>query len=137
MDRHEKKEWLSRAYNLDRRLRGKIRRFESLSALATRTTASYDCVSPLAGFATSRLESYAVMIADLGTEISADTEKLRSIKEETQKVIHGIGDALMENILELRYLDMMQWEEIAAVLGLSTNYVYQLHMRALDKLQVN
>ena len=136
MTRNEKKEWLSRAYHLDRRIRAKMRRAESLSCLATRASGISDGI-PVSngGYAASRLESIAVRLADLSTEIEKDNGELETISVQIRNAIRTVGDQTMEDILEMRYLDMLKWEEIAALLGLSTNYIYQLHLRALNMVK--
>ena len=50
--------------------------------------------------------------------------------------ISSIGDQTLEDILEMRYLDMLKWEEISAMMGLSVDYTYQLHRRTLEMVNV-
>lgn len=137
MTNREKKEWLSRAYHMDLRLRAKMRRAESLASLATRASSIGDG-APVSGggYMTSRLESIAVRLADLGTEIEHDTEAMRLAVEEIRSAILTVCDQTLVDILEMRYIDMMKWEEISAMLGLSVDYTYQLHRRALEMVRV-
>lgn len=137
MTNSEKKEWLSRAYHMDRRLRAKMRRAESLANLATKASSIGDGV-PVSGggYMTSRLESIAVRLADLGTEIEKDADDMRRMVEETRSAISTVGDQTLVDILEMRYIDMMKWEEISAMMGLSVDYTYQLHRRALEMIRV-
>ena len=138
MTRNEKKEWLSRAYHLDRRIRAKMRRAESLSCLATKASAVCDGVPVSSGgYASSRLESIAVRLADLGTEIEKDNAELVAVSAQIRNAIRTVGDQTMEDILEMRYLDMLKWEEISAMMGLSVDYTYQLHRRALEMVKFN
>ena len=137
MTRNEKKEWLSRAYHLDRRIRAKMRRAESLSCLATKASGISDGIPvSTGGYAASRLESIAVRLADLSTEIEKDNVELTEITGQIRSAISSVGDQTMEDILEMRYLDMLKWEEISAMMGLSVDYTYQLHRRALEIVQV-
>ena len=133
MTRNEKKEWLSRAYHLDRRIRAKMRRAESLSCLATKASGISDGIPvSTGGYAASRLESIAVRLADLSTEIEKDNGELEAVSAQIRNAIRTVGDQTMEDILEMRYLDMLKWEEISAMMGLSVDYTYQLHRKALD-----
>ena len=131
------KEWLSRGYHLDRRIRAKVRRTESLLALATRASAMYDEAGARGlGNATSRLEDAAVRLADLSDEIARESEELAKVLSETRRAIAAVGDDTSRDILEMRYIDMMRWEEIASTLSLSVDYTYQLHRRALEMVRM-
>ena len=137
MTRNEKKDWLSRAYHLDRRIRAKMRRAESLSCLATKASSSCDNVPVSAsGFTTSKLESIAVRLADLSTEIENDMAELKTISAQIKSAITTVGDQSMVDILEMRYIDMLKWEEISAILNLSTDYAYQLHRKAIEIIRI-
>lgn len=137
MTRNEKKEWLSRAYHLDRRIKTNMRRAEGLLSLATRATTIYsEAGCHGLGDATSRLEDAAVKLADISTSISNDTEELEKVLTDIRSAIDGVGDATAREILVMRYLDMMRWEDISSNLSLSVDYTYQLHRKALGLLRI-
>lgn len=49
--------------------------------------------------------------------------------------IRAVGDATYEELLTLRYLDGMTWEQIAEAMHYDARYIYKLHGRALQRVR--
>lgn len=66
------------------------------------------------------------------SELSAAfTEKYK----EVERVIGSLGDDTLEEVLELRYLRFLKWEEIASAMNYSERQTLRLHGVALKKMQ--
>ena len=64
---------------------------------------------------------------------AAYTEKYK----EVERVIGGLGDDTLEEVLELRYLRFLKWDEIAVRMSYTERRVLQLHGRALKKISLD
>ena len=129
-----KKEYLSQAYYLDKRIKSKERQLETLKAHAVYVGPIYDEKVSASPSHRSAMESAAVRIVELEKEIQSQIENLVRLKSEIEKVIHSIGNDQYETLLEMRYLAFMGWDEIAARMNLSKRYVFKVHGRALDMI---
>lgn len=58
------------------------------------------------------------------------------LKAEIKKVIDGVENIECRLILELRYLCFRSWEEIAVEMDYSIDYVFKIHRRALEMVDI-
>lgn len=127
------KEYLEQAYRIDERIESKLTQIESLKSLATRVTSVFSDMPHSSTPDNQRLEKTIVEIIDLENEILDDIDKLVKVKYEVQNTINSISDIRQRLILEMRYLRLMTWEQIAIELSLDLSWVHRLHGRALKK----
>jgi DNA-directed RNA polymerase specialized sigma subunit len=57
------------------------------------------------------------------------------MKAEIYNAIQSLDDAECRTILEKRYLSMLDWVQIAAEMGCSTEKAYKKHRQALEALE--
>lgn len=127
------KEYLEQAYQIDERIESKLMQVESLKDLATRVTSVFSDMPHSSTPDNQRLEKTIVEIIDLENDILDDIGELVKIKYEVQNTINSISDIRQRLILEMRYLRLMTWEQIAIELSLDLSWVHRLHGRALKK----
>lgn len=77
------------------------------------------------------IEEQTVRILDLEMAIGQDEKALSNARSEITAAISGINNDNLATILQMRYLDYMQWEDIMASLDYCRSYLYELHGRAL------
>lgn len=131
------KEFLSQAFYLDKRIKGKLKQIERLRGLAEGAMVSFSDMPKIMGdHRRSKVEEYAVHIADLEKELASDIENMKKLQKDIKEAIARIGNIQLETILELRYLSYLQWPEIAAEMNYSADYVFQLHRRALRMIHL-
>jgi DNA-directed RNA polymerase specialized sigma subunit len=131
------KEYLSQAWYLDKRIRTKERQLDWL-----RSHAAY--VSPRISeepkvFTSGRrspVEEAVVRIVELESEISTSIAGLMQLKQEIGRTIRSVNNMECETLLEMRYLTFLAWDQIAAQLGYSRDYIYHLHRKALELVRV-
>ena len=63
-------------------------------------------------------------------------EEVLTLKDEIQEAIATVDDAVMELVLTYRYVNCWDWNEVADKLGYAESYVYELHRKALQKVQI-
>lgn len=137
MTNYEKKQWLSRAFLIDKRIKYKFKHIESLRNLATTASQKLNETSDIhSGYESSKVEEYAVKIADLETELKMDIMELADTKREVMAAIKSVTNPEASMVLELRYLNMKSWEYISEEMHYASGYVYKVHRRALDILVI-
>ena len=125
------REFLSRAYRLDREIKSKLDQIASLEDLAT------NCSPVLTGMPRnpnrggSPMADAVCKIIDLRDELNRELVQLVNYKTEAVKVIHQVKNSDYRLILEKRYINYMSWETIAVELGYSESWVLKLHRKAI------
>lgn len=130
------KEYLGQAYRLDQRIDAKLEQVANLRALATKATATLSDMPRSSSPNLQQVESIVVKIIDLENEINADIDRLIDLKREITAAINAIPVPEYQVVLELRYLCYKRWEEIAVSMNYATNYIFELHGKALKKIAV-
>ena len=77
------------------------------------------------------LESAMIKIVDLEAQINARIDELVSMKQEAFDRIRNVPDLDQQNILIGRYIQLKEWDDIAAELSFSPKWVLKLHGKAL------
>lgn len=72
-----------------------------------------------------------VKIADIEKKIDREVDRLIDIRDRIVWQIGRLDDPDEITVLELRYVHMLKWEEIADKMGYSLRRVYQIHGAAL------
>lgn len=130
------KEFLMQAYHIDIRINSKIDQISSLHDLATKATST---LSDMPGSATRnvhRMEDVILKIIELEEEIHGDMNNLIDLKQSIMKTIKKLKCVDFQAVLELRYLCMKQWEQIAVNMGYSLQHIFRLHDKALKDVWV-
>lgn len=81
--------------------------------------------------AKSPFESTVIKIIDLEEQINARIDELVSMKQEAFDRIGNVPDFDQQNILIGRYIQLKEWDDIAAELKFSAKWVLKLHGKAL------
>ena len=124
------KQYLSRAYNLRRRIAAKEMRLVELRVQAEHITANMDGM-PHGSAPGSPVERAAVQLSDLYYEIQDDLLSLLEYSDDIAKTIERIEDPVLYQLLSMRYLSYKSWREIADAMHYSTRHVTRLHRKAL------
>ena len=83
----------------------------------------------------SNMESTIVKVIDLESEINADFVRLIELKKEIQDAINRMEDINYQLLLEMRYLNGKNWEEIAQELKYNNRTVFKVHGKALKQFE--
>ena len=126
------KEYLSRAFEIDRRLQIKYRRFKVMQDRASGSYYRNESVTVNQLYLQSRMEEYALKAIELQAEITEDKALLEAVRSEIKQAIRSTGNELYVSILDMRYLQYMSWEEICSQTGYSRSNAYRIHGIALD-----
>ena len=77
------------------------------------------------------LESTLIKILDLERQITARIDELATMRNDTFSMIKNVPDLDQQNILIGRYIQLKEWDDIAAELSFSPKWVLKLHGKAL------
>lgn len=128
------KQYLKQARYLDERINTKIAQVSSLHNLATKATSTLSDMPGSPTRNTHRMEDIIIKILMLENEINADIDHLVDLKDEILSVIKAVDDEECCLLLEKRYLNFEQWEDIAAEMCTGVKNIYRLHDKALKML---
>lgn len=121
------KQWLSRARTCDREInvleQTKTRERDRLLSI----TASMDGDVVNHTEDPHRFDKYIELVDALDRRI----DELYGIKNEVRQLIEQVQDARLRELLMLRYVSIMTWEQIAVTMSYSYMHVCRLHGDAL------
>jgi len=130
------KEYLSQALWLDQMILSKLEQLETLKSLSMKVTSSFTEEKISGGnVEKSKMESTIVKVIDLEGEINADFVRLIELKKEIQDTINRMEDINYQLLLEMRYLNGKNWEEIAQELKYNNRTVFKVHGKALKQFE--
>jgi len=128
------KEFLSRAWQIEKRIDARIDERERLESLLTSPRTAKLTGMPRGGG--GDWTNAVIAVSDLNAVIVGEIETLCRIKCEVIEAIDAVEDARYKQLLELRYRNYMQWESIAAEMGYTLRNVHELHGKALQRVRV-
>jgi len=131
------KKELSQLYWLNREIEEQQRRLAEFETLAT------SCTSRITGIPSGRvvndkLAKYTAEIADLRVLIDLNLKKCFYELNRLTRYINGIEDSQIRQILSLRYINGLSWQQIAFTIGeTDESYPRRKHNTFLSKLAEN
>lgn len=130
------------AYAYMAQIKSATRRIEEMShrarryrEMACRATGSMETAHAGGGGNESRIEKNISSCMDLAADIEKRARMLRERYETASGMIDGVVDDVGREVLELRYLSDMRWEEIAARMCYSERQIRRAHKKALEDVQ--
>jgi hypothetical protein len=129
------KEFLKQAQHIDQRINSKLEQVASLRELATKATSTLSETPTGAGTRNvHRMEDVIVKMMDLESEINADIGELVATKREVMSVIKMVPRPEYQSLLELKYLCLKTWDEVAFELGYVYRQITRMHGYALEQV---
>ena len=130
------KEYLSQARYLDVCINTKIHQVSVLNDLATKCTSTISGMPRNPSPSQSPMADTVAKIIDIEEEINRDIDRLVDLKRELTAVIKAVEDPQYQTLLEMRYICLRSWEDIAADFNTSPNNIFKMHRRALRLVTV-
>lgn len=133
MTTDEVKTYLRQAYKLDKRLQREQMKLEKLRASIEYRSPAFD---GMGGHGSGdRLSEAVASIVERSQRVDELAALYAKKYAEIEHSIRSVGDDVLEEVLELRYLQYMKWEDITDKMGYKdTRWVQRLHGRALKNL---
>lgn len=128
------KEFLRRARGIDRRVDEATERIDRL-----RAKLEAGRMSRITGMPRGGAEDWTMTadrLIDLERRVNAKIREMVRVKQSAMDVIDRVDEARLREVLELYYLDGYSWDQVAAQMGLDKRWVFRLHGRALQRIEV-
>lgn len=84
----------------------------------------------------NNVEKYVTKIVDLEYKISDEINELTSLQIEAKEMFKCL-DTLPRTIMEMKYLECLDWKELSYRLGYSEAHARKIHREALDVMYGN
>ena len=130
-----KKEFLNQYLNAEKEIGIKLDQIARLRELSTKITQTLT-PDKVKSNSENRLESSESKIVDIEREIGASIDQLERIRLQVESVINSVPNVNQRNVLRLRYISGMKWEQIAVKLNYDYRWVLRLHGKALNKIAI-
>ena len=130
-----KKEFLNQYLNAEKEIGIKLDQISRLRELSTKITQTLT-PDKVKSNSENRLESSVSKIVDIEREIGASIDQLERIRLQVESVINSVPNVNQRNVLRLRYISGMKWEQIAVKLNYDYRWVLRLHGKALNKIAI-
>lgn len=128
------KEYLSRLRSLELRLLANANEIENLTTIATHITSAINSDGiHTTGTTSDKLGSCVARIVDLRNEIDADVDNLEKVRKEIIDSIETVQTTKHRELLRMRYVCHMTFEEIAVEMDMSWRHIVRLHGYALNE----
>lgn len=120
---------------LDQLINSKLRQLDQLKAYRARLPAGSSDAGPVQSGLSDPTASMAAKITDLDRSINDEIDRLVELKESARVLFCRLdGDLRLKLIMELRYLECLDWRDVAERSGYNSRHVYKLHGQALAML---
>ncbi len=129
------KEYLSQYLMAKREIDILLDRRQQLWDMMTKVTPTLQADRVQGGQPTKTDEIIAVY-RDVEDEIFAKIKSLVIIMRDIERVIDLVSNDRQRDVLKLRYINGLKWEEIAVKLMLDYRWVLRLHGKALQSLTI-
>ena len=130
------KEFLKQAQHIDQRINSKLEQVLSLRELATKATSTLS-ETPVSGTRNvHRMEDIIAKMVDLESEINADIGELIEVKRDVMSVIKRVPRPEHQSLLELKYLCLKTWDDVAYELGYVYRQITRMHGAALEQVEM-
>lgn len=131
METQDVKRWLKRGWHLEDDVKELIEQKEAMFALVTSTTSNPDNIAVDGTHDPHKLDGYVAFVERINKEI----DKLCNVKAEIVEAVYKLDDWRYRYILMHRYIDYMEWKDIAEEMHYDVRHVTRLHSYALDVLR--
>lgn len=135
MTNQEKKEFLQQYHWAELEERRLERELERWRARAEKVTPAYS-QAPASGGDVRPGEDVLLRLGDLAVELTHQRDKLIQLRRKIGAAIDAVPDARLRELLRLRYIDELSFEQIAVRMGYSWRQVIRLHGAALTKVVI-
>ena len=128
------KEYLGRLRSLELRLLSSANEIENLTNIATTITSAINSDGiHTTGTTSDKLGNCVAKIVDLQHEIDADMRNLEEVRKEIIDSLDNVSNGKHRELLRMRYVSHMTFEEIAVAMDMSWRWIIKLHGRALQE----
>ena len=75
-------------------------------------------------------------VLEIDAEINREIDELQIVRQEIRAALNQLEDENLKLLMEYRYIDGLTWEQIAEKMDCSRQWVFSLHGKALQKIEL-
>lgn len=128
------KEELKEIRHLDYRIKSKRTQIEDLRDKAQCLKGINYTSDKVQVSSENRIEEIIAKICDMENSLAKEIDVLLDLKAKAKNEIDSITDKKLRDVLEMRYLEMRNWEYIAVQMNYNYRWILRLHGKALKKI---
>lgn len=132
----KKKEYLRGYRKHARRIKRIEAELEEIRFMRTCPSVNNDGM-PHGSGGTGDLSGYAAQLDEKESELFTEGVEQVKIYKDISYRINLLADEDERDVLFYRYIKGMEWWEVARVMGYSERWIYELHGKALKKLEIS
>lgn len=129
------KQYLQQAYRLNELIDSDMLELQNLRCLSTSISSDMSQERVQSTKQPDKIGGIVAKIVDLDNQINAEIDQFVDLKKEIRDKITTLESPDERLILQDRYLNFLTWEHIAETLNFSTQWVYEIHKRALHSFE--
>lgn len=122
------------ALRREKRIEDELEEWRSKAEKITPTLSKMPCGG---GDGTAKFISPVEKIAEIERRLSAQLDEVQRVRDSVEDAINDIQEERLREVLALRYLRNMKWEQIASAIGYERRQVGRLHDMAIDKVKMS
>lgn len=134
-ENEQKIRYLSRYRRINARINRLLEEQGRWREIAMRTTPSMS-QAPGGGGSGSPIERPMDKVLEIDAEINREIDELQTVRQEIRAALNQLEDENLELLMEYRYIDGLTWERIAEKMDYSRQWVFRLHGKALQKIEL-
>jgi len=127
--------YMERVMNAHRRIVHMEEQAARYRDMAVRSTGRMDALRSGGTSSRSKVEDGMCAFMDICRDIEGEATRLRELIAETSALIERLFDPVEREVLELRYLSGLKWEDVAEKMLYDVRQVRRIHVRALEHVQ--
>lgn len=82
------------------------------------------------------VDDIVIKMDEILDNIEAKVSESQKIKLELEIAFEGLNDGILEGLMKYRYINCLDWAQIAIIMGYGERHLYKLHGKALYKLEI-
>ena len=129
------KDFCSQFFFLQLRLNQRLKEIDHLQSMAKKVTSTISESPSGNSKDVSRIENSVAEIYECTGKLAEEISRTVTIREKILSAIKQLKNPNERLVLELRYIGFDSWESIAKKTSFSLAHVFNLHRRALKKLE--
>lgn len=127
-------DYLKQYYYISERIKRHLSEMECLKELSTKISSpNFSSIRVTSSRKTSApFENAVLKLADMEKKVDKEVITLCEKREEINNVINALSNYTYTQILQLRYIDFMKWDEMEIALCYTSRHLHRLHQYALN-----
>lgn len=82
------------------------------------------------------VDEIVIKMTEIMDNIKEKVSESQKIKLELKIAFEGLNDGILEGLMKYRYINCLDWAQIAIVMGYSKQHLYRLHGVGLSLLKI-